>query len=86
MGSMIERDYTGCVAVCSTGRVGYVVGRKEITFPGGDGDMFWYGIGLDGKGLWCARTPVVLHSTLDEYIKRLEVAVNHPGAIYPPIA
>ena len=81
----METDFTGTVAVCLNGRVGYVVGKKTITFSSGDSGEYWYGIGLDGKGLWCSSSPVLLHDTLDNYIARLEKALSQPGSVYPPL-
>jgi hypothetical protein len=46
---------TGCVAVCSRGRVGLITGKKEL--PWG---LSWVGIGLDDGTEWASRNPRLL--------------------------
>lgn len=81
------RHYIGTVCVCSTGRVGLVVRRREVTFPDGQPKLIWEGIGLDGKGLWAstADEPLVLHPSIDAYLDRLVKALSQPGCVYPPL-
>lgn len=81
----MEPDFTGNVAVCSTGRVGLVTGQEEVVFASGDKKKMWVGIGLDGKGLWCSSSPVYLYETIHDYIDRLKKCLQQPGAIYPPL-
>lgn len=82
---MSEINVIGCVAVCATGRVGLVVGQEEITFPSGETKTMWTGIGLDGKGLWCSSSPVILHVSIQAYIDRLKLCLKQPGCVYPPL-
>lgn len=53
------QDLIGKVGICSLGRPGLIVGRKQL--PWGEA---WVGIGLDGVGVWSSRNPRIL--TQDE--------------------
>jgi len=60
----------GKVCACSLGRIGVVVGFGRV--PWGE---TYIGMGLDGKGLWFSRKPIVIADSLEEYTKRhIEVA------------
>lgn len=61
----------GKVAVCSLGRVGVIVDRKELTFSNGDKGTMWVGMGFDGKGLWASSDPFVIAESLKEYTERI---------------
>jgi len=79
-------DLIGTVCVGSLGRVGLVVRISEIEFPGsGDKKKMFEGIGLDGKGLWCASNPLKLYDNIEQYMDRLAQALKQPGCVYPPL-
>ncbi len=59
-------DLTGMVAYCSLGRAGLITGTTEA--PWGE---TYYGIGLDGKGLWMSRNPRVIAIDAETYANTL---------------
>ena len=61
----------GKVCACSLGRVGVVVAYGRV--PWGES---YVGMGLDGKGLWFSRKPIVIANSLEEYTKRFVEVEN----------
>ena len=59
-------DLVGKVCVCSMGRLAVVLGRTTKPW----GETCW-GVGLDGKGIWFSRAPIVIADSLAEYGERL---------------
>ncbi len=57
----------GKVCVCSIGRLAIVTGLEDM--PWG---TVWAGVGLDGHGLWCSRSPIVISESIEEYYETLD--------------
>lgn len=61
-----SEDLVGKICVCTVGRVGIVTGRKK--FDWGDA---WYGLGLDGKGVWTSTNPAIIAESGQEFADKL---------------
>lgn len=65
--------YIGKAGVCSKGRPGLIVGRKQL--PWG---LSWVGIGLDDGSSWSSRSPRVM--TRDELVELSDSKVTSETA------
>jgi len=57
-----EENLIGKVGRCSKGRPGLIMGKKEL--PWG---IAWIGVGLDGRGQWSSRDPIIIAESEEEY-------------------
>jgi hypothetical protein len=62
----VGEDLVGKVCVCSIGRPAIVTGQREFDFG-----LAWVGLGLDGKGTWASRKPVIIAETGQEFHDKL---------------
>ena len=56
----MDKWMVGKVSKCGRGRLGWVTDRKKGSYPNGQIEQYWVGIGLDGKGPWTSRDPEVV--------------------------
>lgn len=79
-GSIDSENLVGKVCVCSTGRLGLVTGREEVTFGNGDRADCWTGIGFDGRGLWATganKAVVVMYDSVADFVARIKARPNN---------
>jgi hypothetical protein len=60
----LSETLIGKVAICSKGRPGFIIGRKELSWG-----LSWIGEGLDEQGgVWASRNPRVVAESLSAWV------------------